>query len=115
MAEIRDLSTAAPEPVFVRIGNGDDIQEIDLTIVPAAATLHLNQAAQEHGGIGKIPDDDMVAAIAEICRRANPAVTADWLMTTCTRPQITALTQIVVQQAFRMWGGAPKGDAGKNR
>jgi len=42
--------------VIVRIGNGDDIEEIDLTIVPARGTLLIAQATQKHGGWDKIPD-----------------------------------------------------------
>ena len=108
MVEIIDLSTLSPKPVIVRIGNGDEIEEIDLTVVPARATLTLTQATQEHGGFDKIPDGEMVMAIADICHISNP-----------TRPQLAGLTQVVLAQAFRRWGGGDKGDGtegdGKNR
>ena len=39
MVEIIDLSTLSPKQVVVKIGNGDEIEEIDLSIVPARATL----------------------------------------------------------------------------
>lgn len=110
MVEIIDLSTLSPKPVIVRIGNGDEIEEIDLTIVPARATLLLAEATQKHGGWEKIPDDEMIPAIAAICQQSNPRITADWLETKLTRPQLTGLTQVVLAQAFRRWGGGDKGD-----
>jgi hypothetical protein len=77
MVEIIDLSTLSPKPVIVRIGNGDEIEEIDLTIVPARGTLLLSEATQRHGGWDKIPDDEMIPAIAAICssptRRSPPS------------------------------------------
>ena len=118
MPEIIDLSTLSPKPVIVRIGNGDEIEEIDLTIVPARGTLRLNDATQRHGGWDKIPDDEMVPAVAAICQQSNPKITAEWLSTKLTRPQLAGLTQVVVTQAFRRWGGGQddgkEGD-GKNR
>ena len=110
MVEIIDLSTLSPKPVIVRIGNGSEIEEIDLTIVPARATLFLTQATQEHGGFDKIPDGEMVMAIADICHISNPKITYEWLETKLTRPQLAGLTQVVLAQAFRRWGGGNKGD-----
>ena len=119
MVEIIDLSTLSPKPVIVRIGNGSEIEEIDLTIVPARGTLTLTQATQEHGGFDKIPDGEMVMAIADICHISNPKITYEWLETKLTRPQLAGLTQVVIAQAFRRWGGGDKGDGtegdGKNR
>ena len=119
MVEIIDLSTLSPKPVIVRIGNGDEIEEIDLTIVPARGTLLLTQATQKFGGWDKIPDDEMIPAIAAICKQSNPKITAEWLETKLTRPQLAGLTQVVLAQAFRRWGGGDKGDStegdGKNR
>jgi len=118
MVEIIDLSTVSPAPVIVRIGNGDEIEEIDLTIVPARGTLLLAQATQKHGGWEKIPDDEMIPAIAAICQQSNPRITADWLETKLTRPQLAGLTQVVLAQAFRRWGnGQDDGKEGdvKNR
>ena len=118
MVEIIDLSTLSPKPVIVRIGNGDEIEEIDLTIVPARGTLLLAQATQKHGGWDKIPDDEMIPAIAAICMQSNPKITAEWLSTKLTRPQLAGLTQVILAQAFRPWGGgqddSKEGD-GKNR
>ena len=110
MVEIIDLSTVSPAPVIVRIGNGDEIEEIDLTIVPARGTLLLSEATQRHGGWDKIPDDEMIPAIAAICRQSNPRITAEWLETKLTRPQLAGLTQIVIAQAFRPWGNQKKDD-----
>ena len=110
MVEIIDLSTLSPKPVIVRIGNGSEIEEIDLTIVPARGTLTLTQATQKYGGWDKIPDDEMIPAIAAICKQANPRITADWLETKLTRPQLAGLTEVVITQAFRRWGGGDKGD-----
>jgi hypothetical protein len=104
MVVIHDLSTLSPEQVLVRIGNGNEIEEIDLTIVPARATLLLSEATQRHGGWEKIPDDEMIPAIAAICGQANPKITAEWLETKLTRPQLIGLTQVVIAQAFRRWG-----------
>ena len=105
MVEIIDLSTLSPKPVIVRIGNGGDIEEIDLTIVPARGTLLIAQATQKHGGWDKIPDDEMIPAIAAICQQSNPRITAEWLETKLSRPQLAGLTQVVIAQAFRRWGG----------
>jgi len=110
MVEIIDLSTLSPKQVIVKIGNGDDIEEIDLTIVPARATLLLADATQRHGGWDKIPDDEMIPAIAAICQQSNPRITAEWLETKLTRPQLAGLTQVVIAQAYRRWGGGDKGD-----
>ena len=104
MVEIIDLSTVSPAPVIVKIGNGDEIEEIDLTIVPARGTLLLSEATQRHGGWEKIPDDEMIPAIAAICGQANPKITAEWLETKLTRPQLAGLAQVVIAQAFRRWG-----------
>ncbi len=119
MVVIHDLSTLSPEQVIVKIGNGDDIEEIDLTIVPARATLLLADATQRHGGWDKIPDDEMIPAIAAICSQSNPKISADWLDTKLTRPQLVGLTQVVLMQAFRRWGDRPgkeskEEEAGKN-
>jgi hypothetical protein len=108
MVVIHDLSTLSPEQVIVRIGNGDDIEEIDLTIVPARDTLLLTQATQTHGGWDKIPDDEMIPAIAAICQQSNPRITAEWLETKLTRPQLAGLTNVVLAQAFRRWGGGKR-------
>lgn len=105
MVEIIDLSTLSPKPVIVRIGNGDEIEEIDLTIVPAGVTLQLCEDTQRYGGWDKIPDEDMVFAISKICKHSNPKITAEWLRTKLTRPQLAGLTQVVLAQAFRPWGG----------
>lgn len=105
MVVIHDLSTLSPEQVLVRIGNGEEIEEIDLTIVPARGTLLLTQATQKHGGWDKIPDDEMIPAIAAICRQSNPRITADWLATKLTRPQLVGLTEVILAQTFRRWGG----------
>jgi len=110
MVEIIDLSTLSPKPVIVRIGNGDEIEEIDLTIVPARGTLLLAQATQKHGGWDKIPDDEMIPAIAAICQQSNPKITAEWLETKLTRPQLAGLTQVVIAQAFRRWGNGHDDD-----
>jgi len=110
MVEIIDLSTLSPEQVLVRIGNGSEIEEIDLTVVPARATLLLAEATQKHGGWDKIPNDEMIPAIAAICQQSNPRITAEWLETKLTRPQLAGLTQVVLAQAFRRWGGGDKGD-----
>jgi hypothetical protein len=110
MVVIHDLSTLSPEQVLVRIGNGDEIEEIDLTIVPARATLLLAEATQKHGGWDKIPDDEMIPAIAAICQQSNPRITAEWLETKLTRPQLAGLTQIVLVQAFRRWGNQKRDD-----
>ena len=104
MVEIIDLSTLSPTPVIVKIGNGEEIEEIDLTIVPARGTLLLSEATQRHGGWEKIPDDEMIPAIAAICGQANPKITAEWLETKLTRPQLAGLAQVVIAQAFRRWG-----------
>ncbi len=104
MVVIHDLSTLSPKQVIVKIGNGDDIEEIDLTIVPARATLLLADATQRHGGWDKIPDDEMIPAIAAICQQSNPRITAEWLATKLTRPQLIGLAQVVIAQAFRRWG-----------
>lgn len=109
--KIIDLSTAAPDPVIVRIGNGDDIEEIDLTLVPAAVSLRLVEATQAHGGYSNIPDSDLLPAIAAICKHTNPAVTESWLRWKCTREQLAALANVVFVQAFRVWKG---GDGPKN-
>ena len=108
MVVIHDLSTLSPKPVIVRIGNGSEIEEIDLTIVPARGTLTLTQATQKYGGWDKIPDDEMIPAIAAICRQSNPRITADWLETKLTRPQLAGLTQVVIAQAFRRWGSGKR-------
>jgi len=84
MVEIIDLSTLSPKPVIVKVGNGEEIEEIDLTIVPARGTLLLSEATQRHGGWEKIPDDEMIPAIAAICGQANPKITAEWLETKLT-------------------------------
>ena len=110
MVEIIDLSTLSPKPVIVRIGNGDEIEEIDLTIVPARGTLLLAQATQKHGGWDKIPDDEMIPAIAAICQQSNPKITAEWLATKLTRPQLIGLAQVVIAQAFRRWGNQKRDD-----
>jgi hypothetical protein len=110
MVEIIDLSTISPAPVIVKIGNGDEIEEIDLTIVSARATLLLSEATQRHGGWEKIPDDELIPAIAAICQQSNPRITAEWLETKLTRPQLTGLTQVVLAQAFRPWGNQKKDD-----
>jgi hypothetical protein len=110
MVEIIDLSTVSPAPVIVRIGNGDEIEEIDLSIVPARATLLLSEATQRHGGWDKIPDDEMVPAIAAICQQSNPTITAEWLESKLTRPQLAGLTQVILAQAFRPWGNRKKDD-----
>lgn len=110
MVEIIDLSTLSPKPVIVRIGNGGDIEEIDLTIVPARGTLLIAQATQKHGGWDKIPDDEMIPAIAAICQQSNPRITAEWLETKLSRPQLAGLTQVVIAQAFRRWGSGEQGD-----
>ena len=104
MVEIIDLSTLSPTPVIVKIGNGEEIEEIDLTIVPARGTLLLSEATQRHGGWDKIPDDEIIPAIAAICRQSNPRITTEWLSTKLTRPQLAGLTQVVITQAFRRWG-----------
>lgn len=119
MVVIHDLSTLSPEQVLVRIGNGNEIEEIDLTIVPARATLLISEATQRHGGWDKIPDEEMIPAIAAICQASNDRITADWLETKLTRPQLVGLTQIVLAQAFRRWGDRPgkeskEEEAGKN-
>ena len=108
MVVIHDLSTLSPEQVLVRIGNGEEIEEIDLTLVPARGTLLLTQATQKHGGWDKIPDDEMIPAIATICQQSNPRITADWLEMKLTRPQLAGLTQIVLAQAFRRWGSGKR-------
>ena len=108
MVVIHDLSTLSPEQVLVRIGNGEEIEEIDLTIVPARGTLLLSEATQRHGGWDKIPDDEMIPAIAAICQQSNPRITADWLETKLTRPQLAGLTQVVIAQAFRRWGSGKR-------
>jgi len=114
MVVIHDLSTISPEQVIVRIGNGDEIEEIDLTVVPARGTLLLTEATQRHGGWDKIPDAEMIPAIAAICRQSNPWITAEWLETKLTRPQLAGLTQVILAQTFRRWGGG-KEDPEKNR
>ena len=110
MVEIIDLSTLSPKPVIVRIGNGDEIEEIDLTIVPAGVTLQLCEDTQRYGGWDKIPDEDMVFAISKICKHSNPKITAEWLRTKLTRPQLTGLSQVVLAQAFRPWGNQKRDD-----
>ena len=110
MVVIHDLSTLSPEQVLVRIGNGEEIEEIDLTIVPARGTLLLTQATQKHGGWNNIPDEEMIPAIAAICQQSNPAITAEWLATKLTRPQLIGLAQVVIAQAFRRWGNQKKDD-----
>ena len=110
MVVIHDLSTLSPEQVLVRIGNGEEIEEIDLTIVPARATLLLSEATQKHGGWDKNPDDEMIPAIAAICQQSNPRITAEWLATKLTRPQLAGLTQVVLAQAFRRWGNQKRDD-----
>ncbi len=110
MVVIHDLSTLSPKQVIVKIGNGDEVEEIDLTLVPARATLLFAEATQRHGGWDKIPDDEMVPAIAAICRQSNPRITAEWLETKLTRPQLAGLTQIVIAQAYRRWGDEKTGD-----
>ncbi len=108
MVVIHDLSTISPEQVIVRIGNGDEIEEIDLTVVPARGTLLLTEATQRHGGWDKIPDAEMIPAIAAICRQANPRITVDWLATKLTRPQLVGLTEVILAQTFRRWGGGKR-------
>ena len=108
MVVIHDLSTLSPEQVLVRIGNGSEIEEIDLTVVPARGTLLLTQATQRHGGWDKIPDDEMIPAIAAICRQTNPRITAEWLETKLTRPQLAGLTEAILAQTFRRWGGGKR-------
>jgi hypothetical protein len=52
----------------------------------------------------------MIPAIAAICQQSNPRITADWLETKLTRPQLTGLTQVILAQAFRPWGNQKKDD-----
>ena len=113
---IHDLSTLCPEKVIIRIGNGyeTDIEDIDLTIVPAEHTIHLTAEINKHGGWATIPDDVMVELVAEICTSVNPKITADWLWSHLTRPQIAGLTKLVLTQAFRPWGNPTKQDAPKD-
>jgi hypothetical protein len=56
----------------------------------------------------------MIPAIAAICRQSNPRITAEWLETKLTRPQLAGLTQVILAQTFRRWGGG-KEDPEKNR
>lgn len=110
MVVIHDLSTLSPERVIVRIGNGDDIEEIDLTVVSARSTLLLTEATRKHGGWDKIPDDEMIPAIAAVCQQSNPTITPEWLETKLTRPQLAGLTAVVQVQAYRYWKGGGDGE-----
>lgn len=112
-AGVVDLSTISPPQFVVKIGNGDDIKEIDLTIVPAALTLGLEEASAKYGSISLIPDEQMIDIVACICRHSNPEVTAEWLWKKCTKPQLVLLSRVVIDQAMRPpTGAASKKDGG---
>lgn len=87
MAVLKDFSVLVPEPVTVKIGSGEDVQEIDLTIFPAFVSLKMSEFVTGRK-ITDIRMGETTAFLADTLGRLNPAITQNFLEMKCTEQQV---------------------------
>lgn len=125
MTEILDFTTFVPEPRIAKIGSGANIEEVDISLFPAEASLYLVQVLDEKRKAWKeaYPDekripgpgdldltrDEVIEVTARACRATNPKITADWLKKNCGLAQLTKFCTLMMENATEQMRG-PEND-----
>lgn len=135
MSEILDFTVFVPEPKIAKIGSGKNIEEVDVSLFPAEATLYLMDTLDrkrkawetEHPDVTTGPADkdiglsldELIEVVARACRVTNPKITAAWLRSNCSFPQLnkfcTWMMRHAEEQVNETAADGPKEAAGKNR
>lgn len=95
---LKDFSTLEPEPVTVRIGNGDDLQEVDLTVFPAFLSLKTAEFVAAHPKILEIKLDESTDYLVDTLGQLNPEITKEFLMEKCSEKQVASLFFYIIQR-----------------
>ncbi|MFA4972452.1 MAG: hypothetical protein WC683_07545 [bacterium] len=110
---LKDFSTFVPEPVIAKIGSGVHVEEVDISIFPAAASLRLIDLLEKKKG--ETPTQaDLIGIVAEAAHIQNPTITEEWLLKHCTLSQLLRFVRFVVDRAQEQMQDGRNGDAGKN-
>ena len=135
MTEILDFTVFVPEPKIAKIGSGKNVEEVDVSLFPAEATLYLMTVLDqkrktwetEHPDVTTGPAakdisltlDELIEVVARACRVTNPKITAVWLRSNCSFPQLnkfcTWMMRHAEEQVNETATDGPKEDPGKNR
>ena len=139
MTEILDFTTFVPEPKTARIGSGKNIEMVDVSLFPAEATLYLMNVLEQKRKVweSEHPDaktgpapgeialtlEEMIEVVARACRVTNPKITAGWLRSNCSFPQLSKFCTWMMRHAEEQVNGQMNGqvnegmaeNAGKNR
>ncbi|NLB00632.1 MAG: hypothetical protein GX837_06680 [Methanomicrobiales archaeon] len=126
MTEILDFTTFVLEPKTARIGSGKNIEEVDVSLFPAEATLYLMETLNrkrkvwtaEHPdategpkpGEIELSPNDLVEIVARACRVTNPKITAEWLRSNCSFPQLSKFCAWMMRQAEEQVNGQANED-----
>jgi hypothetical protein len=139
MTEILDFTTFIPEPRIARIGSGENVEEVDISLFPAEAALYLvwvldekrkawreahpDETRSPGPGDLDLSQDEVIEVTARACRATNPKITADWLKKNCGLTQLTKFCTLMMESAQEQMNVPAegknskkgKGAAGKNR
>lgn len=121
MTEILDFTTFVPEPKIAKIGSGKNIEEVDVSLFPAEATLYLMDTLDqkrkawesEHPDVKTGPAakdisltlDELIEVVARACRVTNPKITAGWLRSNCSFPQLNKFCTWMMRHAEEQVNG----------
>lgn len=99
MVSLRDFSVLEPEPVIMRFGNGEDIQEVDLSVYPTFLSLKTGELVESYDyQIETIPMGPAIAYMAENLGKLNPRITEEFLWQKCSEKQVANNFTYILQR-----------------
>jgi hypothetical protein len=98
MVVLKDFSVIAPEPVTLRIGGGDYVEEVDLTVLPAYVSLKIGEFLTAHPEINDITIEETARFLAGVLGRLNTRIDETFLMERCTETQVAQVFAYLLER-----------------
>lgn len=93
-----DLGIVDPEPFILKIGTGENVEEINLPLFPAYMYIKTSQMFKKHPQITEITFEDTMEFLIETLGRENPNITEEFLSTKCTGSQVAAALMVLMNR-----------------
>ena len=115
MTEVLDFTVFVPEPKIAKVGSGKNIEEVDVSLFPAEATLYLIRVLDQKRKVwesehpdaktGPAPEEvaltmeELIEVVSRACRVTNPKITAEWLRGNCSYLQLNKFCTWMMRHA----------------
>jgi len=113
---LKDFSVLEPESVVLKIGNREDILEIDLSVFPAFLSLKIGEILDNHDlDLKKISMDDAIQFMASNLGKINPRISEEFLREKCSEQQVAGAFMYLLQRHLEERSTLPKKKNPKNQ